>query len=75
MASSGQDTIMAVRQSKAQNNEGEPVVTRERTATGDEGRVRSNLTETGKDILGIEAGDTVEVKVFLDHIEVWPAEE
>jgi len=67
-----QDAIMATRQSQVTTD---PIVTRERTAQANGDAVRSNLTKAGRDILGIDPGDALTVKVYADRIEIMPEDD
>lgn len=68
-----QNAIMQARQSKAATST-DPIVTRTRYAQPNGEAVHSNLTKTGRDILGIEPGDPLVVEVYTDHIEIVPEE-
>jgi hypothetical protein len=52
----------------------EPVISRERKATENKNSVRVNLTKAGADIVGVDAGEMLEVRVFDDHFEIYPTE-
>lgn len=69
-SSSHHDAIMAVRESEA--DDGEPILERTRTVQADRDSIRSNLTAEGRDIVGLEPGDDVTVKIFHDMIVVVP---
>lgn len=64
---------MAVREEEAGDEE--PLVERERKAQSNDGASNVNVTASGRDIVGIEPGDTVCVRVFADRIEVLPKED
>jgi len=68
-----QDAIMSVRQNQAST--GEPILKRTRKAQSQgECSIRVNITSVGRDILGIEPGDDLDVEVYQDHIRVAPEE-
>jgi len=73
MASSHQKSIMEARQSNADDTD--VVISRERKATENKNSVRVNLTKVGADIIGVEPGQMLEVRVFDDHFEIWPTGE
>lgn len=70
MASSHEEAIMATRQDEV--DEGEPLYSRIRKAQENDNSIRSNLTESGPDIIGVQGGDDLVVQVFDDHWEIWP---
>ena len=70
---SHQESIMAVRQSAA--DERDPILTETRKVQGNnDSSVEVNLTSAGRDILGIEPGDELEVEVYGDRIALVPRE-
>lgn len=57
---------------QTQTGPSEPIVTRSRTAQANGNSVEVNLTEIGRDVLGITPGDDLHVRVYGDRIEVIP---
>lgn len=52
----------------------EALLTRERTVISRDGYPYINATDAGSEIVGIVIGETVDVEIYDDHVEIWPQE-